>query len=162
MTYSQTWGAAMDAELISLANSAGTTLVQLMASSAWERISAGVARLWHRHRPEDAELVETDLAEMRADLLGSGADPAAQRMAATAWQMQFRALLASGGPELAQELRVLVESGFLPAPGAQGTSFGGNVQMKAEARDNATINQLGQGTLIVNAAVRPEPAAEQR
>ncbi|MFB7229896.1 hypothetical protein ACFCY9_19425 [Streptomyces fimicarius] len=42
----------MNAELVALAQSAGTTLVGLMATDAWERTRDGVVALWQRARDD--------------------------------------------------------------------------------------------------------------
>ncbi|MFJ6213368.1 hypothetical protein ACIQGZ_08570 [Streptomyces sp. NPDC092296] len=139
----------MEPELLSLANNAGTTLVQLIATDGWEHVSAALTRWWHRHRQEDADLVESDLAETRENLVAAASDPVALRMAVTAWQLQFRSLLAAAPPGAADELRALMANGFVTPTTAQGASYTGDVHMRAQARDSGTVNQLGQGTMNV-------------
>ncbi|WP_329277175.1 hypothetical protein [Streptomyces sp. NBC_00691] len=68
----------MDAELAVLAGTAGTTLVTLLTTEAWQRVSDGVASLWRRAEPERAEAISTELEVTRADLLA----PASSRTAA--------------------------------------------------------------------------------
>ncbi|WP_423834872.1 hypothetical protein [Streptomyces manipurensis] len=59
----------MDAELVALTSSAATTVVGLLATDAWEQTKLAVARLWGLSRPEQAETVEAELVETRAELL---------------------------------------------------------------------------------------------
>ncbi|MFB9591417.1 hypothetical protein [Streptomyces racemochromogenes] len=100
-------------------------------------------------------MVESGLAGMRDELLTSGAaaDLAARRTAVTAWQMQFRALLAAG-PAPAAELRMLVADGFLLSAADREPSYTCDVTMKAVAEDHGTVHQLGQGIMHVTVGTR--------
>ena len=64
----------MDAEVALLAQSAGTTLVALMATDAWHRARDGITQLWRRTQPERAETVAAELEAGREDVLAAAAD----------------------------------------------------------------------------------------
>src|SRR5690349_14355645 len=44
---------------------AGTALVTAMATDAWQSARDGAVALWRKVRPEQAEIVEAELAEVR-------------------------------------------------------------------------------------------------
>ena len=52
-----------------LAQAAGTTVVALMATDAWQRTRDGVVALWRRVRPAQADEVGTALEETREEIL---------------------------------------------------------------------------------------------
>ena len=58
----------MDAEVALLAQSAGTTLVALMATDAWHRARDGITQLWRRTQPERAETVAAELEAGREEV----------------------------------------------------------------------------------------------
>lgn len=65
----------MDPE--ALAQTAGTTVVALMATDAWQRTRDGVVALWRRARPAQADEIDTALEETREEIL---APPARGRL----------------------------------------------------------------------------------
>ena len=60
----------MDAELVTLASTAGNTLVTLLATDAWEKTRSVVGKWWRRVHPASAGEVEAELTEARAALIG--------------------------------------------------------------------------------------------
>lgn len=59
----------MGPEMAELARTAGTTMVTLMATQAWESTREGVLTLWRRFQPDRAETVGGELEATREDLL---------------------------------------------------------------------------------------------
>jgi hypothetical protein len=58
-----------DPELSTLTSTAATTVVQLMATVAWEQARTAVGGLWRRVHPERAETVQAELDGSRAEML---------------------------------------------------------------------------------------------
>lgn len=54
-----------------LANTAGTTVVALLATDAWSTAKSAVDTVWRRFHPERAEVVEAELVDTRADLVAA-------------------------------------------------------------------------------------------
>jgi hypothetical protein len=101
----------MDPEIAALAGTAGTTLVSLLATEAWESAREGFAGLWSRVRPERAEAVSAELEATRDDLLTAraGDDQDTEAELSAEWQGRVRRLL-TAHPGAADELRrVLAE-----------------------------------------------------
>ncbi|MGH3688008.1 MAG: hypothetical protein ACRDSM_23780, partial [Pseudonocardiaceae bacterium] len=59
----------MDPELTALTAMAATTVVQLLATTAWEQAKNAVGELWRRVHPDRAETVQAELEETRLELL---------------------------------------------------------------------------------------------
>jgi hypothetical protein len=137
----------VDAELLTLANTAGTTLVTLLATDAWEKSKSAVGALWRRVHPERAEAVQAELVEARAEVLAARADgdDAVGSELVTEWRRRLRRLL-TADPTVAAELRRLLDEELTPALSATGQTWAGNVDMRAEASGNARVYQVGQGT----------------
>lgn len=136
----------MDAELVELAGTAGTTVVALLVTDAWERAKSAVAGLWRRVHPERAEAVVADLVETRAELLAARAagDAQVEEDLVGQWQGRLRRLLAAD-PSVADPLRHLVEElrSHLPA-GVQVSA--GDVTINATASEQGTNNVVVHGT----------------
>jgi hypothetical protein len=149
----------VEAELLSLAETAGTRLVTALASTAWEKISEAVTGLWRSHRGDEAERVASSLADTREGILSAQgpSDLLVRRFAVDAWQARFRELLAEQ-PDAEAELRRLVESGFQPAAPATASAWTGDVRTDNRAWDGGTIYNVGQGTLHVTGT---PPAREE-
>ncbi|WP_315903503.1 hypothetical protein [Streptomyces violarus] len=62
----------MGPEIAELARTAGTTMVTLMATQAWESTREGVLALWQRFQPDRADTVGGELEATREDLLLAG------------------------------------------------------------------------------------------
>ncbi|MEV5012064.1 hypothetical protein [Streptomyces sp. NPDC055692] len=140
----------MDAELLALANTAGTTLVTLLATDSWTRAKSAVGALWRRARPEAAEVVVAELVDARDELLAAQAagDAAVAEELSGDWQRKMRRLLAAD-PSLASELRRLLNEELTPALKATGQTWSGAVTMKSNVSDNGRNYQVGQGTLHI-------------
>lgn len=92
----------MDPEMAALATTAGTTLVTLLTTEAWQRARDGFASLWRRAQPERAEGIAAELETTRSDLLNAEADDEADIRDAlgTEWQGRIRRLLVAHPEEL--------------------------------------------------------------
>jgi hypothetical protein len=99
----------VEPELAALASTAGTTVVTLMATDAWERTRDGIAALWRRVHPERPDTVTGELDAAREDLASaqSDGDEDAVDDLQAAWRSRFRRLLREQ-PEVAGELRRLL------------------------------------------------------
>ena len=136
----------MTPELVALAVAAGTQVVGLLATDAWEATKAAVGSVWRRVHPERAELVEAELVEARAEVMAarSAGDVQSEQALAGEWQGRLRRLFAAD-PEAATELlRVLDElSGQLPE--AERVQIG-SITMNATASSHGRTYQVGQGS----------------
>jgi hypothetical protein len=61
----------VDPELAVLTSTAATTVVQLLATAAWEQAKSAVVGLWRRVHPERAEMVQAELEDSRAEVLAA-------------------------------------------------------------------------------------------
>ncbi|MGW4200646.1 hypothetical protein [Streptomyces sp. NPDC004726] len=100
----------MDAEVALLAQSAGTTLVALMATDAWQHMRDGITRLWRRTQPEHADTVAAELEAGREEVLAVIAtdDQEALEELRLQWQGSVRRLLVAR-PDAVEELRALLD-----------------------------------------------------
>ncbi|WP_030740996.1 hypothetical protein [Streptomyces griseus] len=125
----------MDPELTTLAQSAGVTLVGLMATDAWERARDGVVALWQRARPERADAVAAELTHTRDDL---AADSGVGEELAAEWQGRIRRLLTER-PEVAADLRALLDE-LAPCE----RTVAPTVAQRATASGSARVYQAGR------------------
>ncbi|MFF5921522.1 hypothetical protein ACFY8C_24720 [Streptomyces flavochromogenes] len=100
----------MDAELAVLAGTAGTTLVTLLTTEAWQRVSDGITSLWRRAEPTRAEAISAELEVARTDLLAArdSGDAEVGGELGAEWQGRIRRLLVTH-PEEAAALRRLID-----------------------------------------------------
>ncbi|MFE7129420.1 hypothetical protein ACFVIM_00990 [Streptomyces sp. NPDC057638] len=100
----------MDAEVALLAQSAGTTLVALMATDAWQHMREGITRLWRRTQPERADTIAAELEAGRDDVLAAVAsgDHEDLEELRLQWQGSVRRLLVER-PDAVEELRALLD-----------------------------------------------------
>lgn len=133
----------MEPEIAALATTAGTTVVTLMATDAWERTREGVASLWRRLNPGRAEAVEAELDATREDLLAAqqSGDEDTVRELQSEWQGRMRRFLAAR-PDVAEDLRHLL--GELD-PGRDAAQA---VTQHATASGHARIYQAGRDQRI--------------
>ncbi|MEV7859387.1 hypothetical protein AB0O86_11255 [Streptomyces hirsutus] len=133
----------MDPYLLTLAGTAGTTLVGLLVGEGWQQTRDGVVTVWRRFRPGAAEEVERELEASRTAVLdageGDGTDPAGRLEGQ--WIGRFTTLLGEH-PEAADELRDLVEGWQRRATGGQEIS--GGVRLEARAEGSARIYQAAR------------------
>ncbi|MFJ7115444.1 hypothetical protein ACOZDZ_28200 [Streptomyces griseoincarnatus] len=100
----------MDAEVALLAQSAGTTLVALMATDAWHHVRDGITQFWRRTQPERADTVAAELEAGREDVLAAAAvdDRETLDELRLQWQGMVRRLLVAR-PAAVEELRALLD-----------------------------------------------------
>ncbi|RFC72689.1 hypothetical protein [Streptomyces sp. AcE210] len=99
----------MDPEMAALAGTAGTTLVTLLTTEAWQRAREAVSSLWRRAEPERADSISAELEVTRADLLAAqaGGDVESRTELSAEWQGRIRRFLMTH-PEEAEALRTLI------------------------------------------------------
>ncbi|MEB8343816.1 hypothetical protein [Streptomyces endophyticus] len=129
----------MDPEIVALAGTAGTTLVGLLTTEAWQRARDGVAALWHRAEPARADAISAELEVTRTDLLAaqSDGDTESRDELGAEWQGRIRRLLAAH-PEEARALRALVDELRPLAPDVT------SVTQQATASGHARVYQAGR------------------
>ncbi|WP_330349960.1 hypothetical protein [Streptomyces sp. NBC_00582] len=129
----------MDSEVTVLAQSAGTTLVALMATDAWHRVRDGVTQLWRRTQPERAETVAAELEAGREDVLAAAAADDQETMdeLRLQWQGMVRRLLVAR-PAAVEELRALLDR--LDPDGATVRQ----ISQQATASGQARVYQAGR------------------
>ena len=129
----------MDAEVALLAQSAGTTLVALMATDAWHRARDGITQLWRRTQPERAETVAAELEAGREDVLAAAAADDQQTLEELRlqWQGAGRRLLVAR-PAAVAELRALLDQ--LDPDG----SVARQITQHATASGQARVYQAGR------------------
>ncbi len=141
----------MDAELSALTATAATTVVQLLATAAWEQASSAVGRLWRRVYPERAETVQAELEEGRAEVLAArqaGDEQVAPALVGE-WRNRLRRLVAAD-PQLADELRQVVAE-LVSVLAEVGPQQGTTITMQATTFGSSRVQQAGRD-LHVSAA----------
>ncbi|MFN2495474.1 MAG: hypothetical protein ABR608_06155 [Pseudonocardiaceae bacterium] len=136
----------MNPELAALAASAGTQVVALLATDAWEATKAAVGSVWRRVHPERAELVDAELVEARAEVVAARAagDMQGEQALAGEWQGRLRRLFAADAEAATELLRALDKlAGQLPD--AERVQIG-KIGMRATATSHGRTYQVGQGS----------------
>jgi hypothetical protein len=137
-------GGDVEPELTALTSTAATTVVQLLATAAWEQVASAVDRLWRRVHPERAETVRADLEESRTEVLAArqaGNEQLEQALVGE-WHGRLRRLVAAD-PQLADELRRIVaelRSVLADVDPAQGAT----ITMQATTFGSSRVNQAGR------------------
>lgn len=134
----------MNPELTALTSTAATTVVQLLATAAWEQTTSAVGGLWRRVHPERAETVQAELAEGRAEVLAARqvGDEQVEQALVGEWQSRLRRLVAAD-PQLVDDLRRVVaelRSALAEADSQQGAA----ITMQATTFGNSRVNQAGR------------------
>ncbi|CAM5622234.1 CchlP OS=Streptomyces tendae OX=1932 GN=GUR47_08615 PE=4 SV=1 [Streptomyces tendae] len=132
----------MDPEIAALAGTAGTTVVTLMVTNAWETARDGMVALWRRVQPARAESVGEELEAGREELLlarQAGDDDAEAELTAE-WQGRVRRLLLAR-PDVADELRALLDE---LAPSVPEEADARHIRLRARASGSARIYQAGR------------------
>lgn len=133
----------MDPEqLTALAGTAGTTIVSLMATEAWQRTRDGLTAIWRRVHPERVDTVVGELDLTREQVIAARNDGNAQteQELQAEWRGRVRRLLADD-PDVAEELRALLDD-LSPASTVNGGVY--NVHMTAHTQGNGRIYQAGR------------------
>jgi hypothetical protein len=127
--------------MLSLASLAARTVVAAAATSGWEAVKSGLARLFGRNDAARTELAERRLREVRTQL-GAAANQDLERVQeqlAAAWQARIMDLLEET-PEIAAELQALVEQAQRQIPAVAVYAAGRSV---AAGRDVAITASRG-------------------
>ncbi|GGS16586.1 hypothetical protein GCM10010269_64640 [Streptomyces humidus] len=129
----------MESEVTLLAQSAGATLVTLMATDAWHRVRDGITQLWRRTQPERAETVTAELEATHEDVLAAAAagDRETLDELRLQWQGSVRRLLVAR-PAAVEELRALLDR---LDPGG---SAARQISQHATASGQARVYQAGR------------------
>jgi hypothetical protein len=139
----------VDPELTTLTSTAATTVVQLLATAAWEQAKSAVGELWRRVHPERAATVQAELEDSRAEVLAArqiGNEQVEQALVEE-WHGRLRRLLVVD-PQLADELRRVVaelRSVLADADAPQGTA----ITMQATAFGSSRVNQAGRDLNVI-------------
>jgi hypothetical protein len=134
----------VDPDLTALTSTAATTVVQLLATAAWEQAKSAVGGLWRRVHPERAETVQAELEETRAEVLAAReiGDEQAEQALVSEWHSRLRRLVAVD-PQLADDLRrVLAE--LRSALADADTAPGSTISMQAMTFGTSRVNQAGR------------------
>jgi hypothetical protein len=128
---------------------AASALVGAMATDGWNEVRSGVAALWRRVHPDRVPAIESELDEVRYELLDSRrtGDAEVEKGLVADWQRKLRRLMAAH-PELTAELRLLLEewSRLLPSPGLAG---GQTFSQAAVVTACGKVNQVGRDQFII-------------
>ncbi len=137
----------MDPEV--LAQTAGTTVVALMATDAWQRTREGVVALWRRVRPAQADEVDMALEETREEILSaqSQGDSAGADDLEREWRRRLRRLLIADS-SIAEELEEVLAEARASLPENEQPPVP-SVQLQAHASGNARIYQAGRDQHII-------------
>lgn len=147
-------GQGVDAELMTLASTAGTAVVTALTTDVWERARSAVGALWQRAYPDRAETVEAELLETRELLLtaqertrdeGRDTEPGSQGLEegmTDEWRGKFRRLLAAH-PDFAQEVRRILDE-ELTTPAPPGPAQTAPVAFHANPTGHARVYQAGR------------------
>ncbi|MEU6726081.1 hypothetical protein ABZ917_20465 [Nonomuraea wenchangensis] len=128
---------------------AGTALVTAMATDAWQSARDGAVALWRKARPEQAEVVEAELTEVREQVLqarGEG-DADTEQALAGSWQVRLQQLLRAD-PSLAGEVRRVLDEVLTPALQPADQERIGSLVMKATASGHGRVYQAGRDQTI--------------
>jgi hypothetical protein len=134
----------MDPELAILTSTAATTVVQLLATAAWEQATSAVAGLWRRVHPERAQTVQAELEDSRTEVLAARqvGDEQVEQDLVGEWQGRLRRLVAAD-PQLVDELRRVVtqlRSALAETDPPQVTT----ITMHATTFGTSRVNQAGR------------------
>ncbi|WP_328311854.1 hypothetical protein OG432_17385 [Streptomyces sp. NBC_00442] len=127
-----------------LVQSAGTTVVALMATDAWQTTRAGIVALWRRVRPVQADEIELALGETREEILAArraGDEDGVHDLERDWWRRLARLLAAD--PEAARELETLLAEARASLPPEDRPALSA-VHLQARASGNARVYQAGR------------------
>ncbi|MGO4418866.1 hypothetical protein AB4Z54_08920 [Streptomyces sp. MCAF7] len=137
----------MEPQLADLARTAGSTVVTLMATDAWQRARERIVALWRRAQPDRADGIDGELETTRDDLLAArDADDLeneeTRRELSEEWAGRMRRFLAAH-PEVVEELRGILDE-LSPALPGNDQAMNTTIQMRAEASGSGRVYQAGR------------------
>ncbi|MFF4395673.1 hypothetical protein [Streptomyces sp. NPDC001480] len=135
----------MDPYLVSVAGTAGTTVVTLLVQEGWQQTRDQVVALWRRFRPLDADQVgrELDASRQAAQDAEANGDHAASSGLADRWSRRFEGLLAEH-PQAVGALSDLLG----PAPRPAGQTVNGTVHLEGRAEGDGRVYQAARDQYV--------------
>ncbi|MGW5675297.1 hypothetical protein ACWEV4_09445 [Streptomyces sp. NPDC003860] len=123
-----------------------------MATDTWQQTRTAVLRLWRRARPEQTGSVEDDLEDARQGVLAArtAGDTDTEQALAGQWRLRFQQLVREC-PELAPELRRLLDDDLTPALSADERGVIASIVMRARADRGGRVYQAGRDQHISEA-----------
>jgi hypothetical protein len=134
----------VDPELTALTSTAATTVVKLLATTAWEQAKSAIGGLWRRTHPERVETVQAELEDSRTEVLAArqvGNDQVEQALV-DEWHGRLRRLVAAD-PQLVNDLRGVVAQ-LRSALADADSQEGATITMRATTFGNSRVNQAGR------------------
>ena len=123
----------------------GTALVGAIATDAWQQVREVVAGLWRRVHPrrEDDD-IGAELDELRERVLAArrDADADTEQALEGTWQVRLQQLLRAD-PDLAAELRRVLDQVLTPALTPAEQARVGTIIMTGSSHDSSTFTQIG-------------------
>lgn len=140
----------MDPELTALTSTAATTVVQLLATAAWEQATCAVGGLWRRVHPERAQTVQAELEDSRVEVLDAREtrNEQVEQALVGEWQGRLRRLVAAD-PQLVDELRRVVAELRSALADAGAPPQGTTITMQATTFGAGRVNQAGRDLHVV-------------
>lgn len=134
----------MQPEIVDLARSAGTTVVALMATDAWQRVRDSLATLWNRSQPNRTDGIIGELESTREDILAAreSGDPETELELTEEWSGRVRRLLAND-PSAVEELRRILDE-LATAEPVTGAQVHTTIHLQARAEGESRVYQAGR------------------
>jgi hypothetical protein len=123
----------------------GTALVGAIATEAWKQVREAVTGLWRRVHPRrEDDGIGAELDELREQVLAARRDGDARMEGALegAWQLRLQQLLRAD-PDLAAELRRVLDQVLTPALTPAEQARVGTIIMTGSSHDSSTFTQIG-------------------
>ncbi|MGH3808810.1 MAG: hypothetical protein ACRDRU_19715 [Pseudonocardiaceae bacterium] len=140
----QCLGGGMDPELTALTAMAATTVVQLLATTAWEQAKNAVGELWRRVHPDRAETVQAELEETRLELLTARQveNEQVEQALVGEWEGRLRRLMVAD-PQAVDDLRRIVAQ-LRSVLAVTDLQRGSVITMQATVFGHSRVNQAGR------------------
>ncbi|MGY0060441.1 hypothetical protein ACWY4P_28515 [Streptomyces sp. LZ34] len=138
----------MEPQIADLARTAGSTVVALMATDAWQRARERIVALWRRAQPDRADGIDGELETTHDDLLAArdaeddSEGEQTQRELSEEWAGRMRRFLAAH-PEVVDELRRILDE-LSPALPGNDQAMNTTIRMRAEAFGSGRVYQAGR------------------
>ncbi|WP_138907392.1 hypothetical protein [Streptomyces chryseus] len=128
---------------------AGTALVGAMATDAWQQTRAKVVEWWRAVSPDQAESIGLELAEAGTQVVAARRvdDATAEREVVSDWQARLQLLLRAN-PEVANDLRRLLDEDLTPTLPEKEQSHLASIVMRASASGRGRVYQAGRDQTI--------------
>ncbi|MFI1335377.1 hypothetical protein ACH4U7_35760 [Streptomyces sp. NPDC020845] len=137
----------MEPQIADLARTAGSTVVALMATDAWQRARERIVALWRRAQPDRADGIDGELETTHDDLLAArdaedSEDEETRRELSEEWAGRMRRFLVAH-PEFVEELRRILDE-LSPALPGNDQAMNTTIHMRAEASGSGRVYQAGR------------------